>query len=181
MWSDIPGHKRTCDKTCQYTILINNWVSKETPINDAWKRVLEQLEEYPHDKDELWRMAYAKTEDMTTSKLLEIKNNPLSFLESKYIQTFDYCNECDLIYNPLPHMIYTIPEEEEPISSCASESELNFNSNSNSDNNNNKNTGSSSIQYGESNDNDSNSDLNSDPNYEQYIALFDLTKEQELK
>ncbi|KAG9297015.1 hypothetical protein G9A89_008601 [Geosiphon pyriformis] len=78
-------------------------------------------------------------------------------------------------------MIYTIPEEKKPISSCASESELIFNPNSNSDNNDNKNTGSSFIQYGENNDNDSNSDLNTNPNYEQYIALPDLTKEQELK
>ncbi|KAG9286110.1 hypothetical protein G9A89_010124 [Geosiphon pyriformis] len=40
---------------------------------------------------------------------------------------------------------------------------------------------SSSVQYDKSNDNNSNSDLNSNPNYEQYIALPDLTKEQELK
>ncbi|KAG9288780.1 hypothetical protein G9A89_023077 [Geosiphon pyriformis] len=40
---------------------------------------------------------------------------------------------------------------------------------------------SSSIQNGNNNNNNSNSDSNSDSNYEQYIALFDLTKEQELK
>ncbi|KAG9300746.1 hypothetical protein G9A89_023544 [Geosiphon pyriformis] len=178
---------------------------------------------------ELWRMAYAKVEGVTTSKLLEIKNNPLSLPELKYEQTFDifgnieddleefykhyqhlaptrkeqeqcleqlntrlcqhclipcdfqYCNECDLIYNPPPRMIYTIPKEKEPISSCTSESELLFDPDSNSNNDDNKNTGSSSVQYDERNNNDSNSDLNSDPNYGQYIALPDLTKEQELK
>ncbi|KAG9296891.1 hypothetical protein G9A89_006846 [Geosiphon pyriformis] len=78
-------------------------------------------------------------------------------------------------------MIYTIPEKEEPISSCALELESPFNLNSNFNNNDNKNTGSSSVQYGENNNNNSNSDLNPDPNYEQYIALPDLTKEQELK
>ncbi|KAG9284459.1 hypothetical protein G9A89_014063 [Geosiphon pyriformis] len=78
-------------------------------------------------------------------------------------------------------MIYTIPKKEEPISNCALESELIFNPDSNSDNNDDKNTGSSSVQYGENNDNDSNSDLNPNPNYEQYIALPNLTKEQELK
>ncbi|KAG9294645.1 hypothetical protein G9A89_008124 [Geosiphon pyriformis] len=77
---------------------------------------------------------------------------------------FQYCDECDLIYNPPPCMIYMIPEEEEPISRCASESESIFNPNSNSDNNNNENT-------------DSNSDLN----YKQYIALPDFSKKQELK
>ncbi|KAG9288097.1 hypothetical protein G9A89_017692 [Geosiphon pyriformis] len=78
-------------------------------------------------------------------------------------------------------MIYTIPEEEKPISSCVLELESIFNSNSNSDNDNNKNTSSSSVQYGKNNNNDSNSDLNPDPNYEQYIALLDLIKKQELK
>ncbi|KAG9287781.1 hypothetical protein G9A89_017376 [Geosiphon pyriformis] len=77
-------------------------------------------------------------------------------------------------------MIYTIPEEEEPINNCASESKSSFNFDSNSDNNN-KNNGFSSIQNGYNNDNDSNLDSNSDSNYKQYIALSDLTKEQELK
>ncbi|KAG9292864.1 hypothetical protein G9A89_016226 [Geosiphon pyriformis] len=94
---------------------------------------------------------------------------------------FQYCNECDFIYNLPPHMIYTIPKEEEPISSCASESESPLNLDSNSNNNDNKNNGSSSVQNGNDNDNDINSDSNSDSNYEQYIVLLELTKEQELK
>ncbi|KAG9300731.1 hypothetical protein G9A89_023529 [Geosiphon pyriformis] len=77
-------------------------------------------------------------------------------------------------------MIYIIPEEEEPISSCASESESPINRDSNSDNDNNNNS-SSSIQNGNDNDNDSDSDTNSDLNYEQYIALPDLSKKQKLK
>ncbi|KAG9292863.1 hypothetical protein G9A89_016225 [Geosiphon pyriformis] len=35
MWKDILGRGRACDKTCQYMILINNWVRKRTPIDDA--------------------------------------------------------------------------------------------------------------------------------------------------
>ncbi|KAG9286373.1 hypothetical protein G9A89_014539 [Geosiphon pyriformis] len=93
---------------------------------------------------------------------------------------FQYCNECDLIYNLPPRMIYTIPEKEEPISSCTSELQLPINRDSNSDNDD-DNNGSSSIQKGNDNDNDSNSDTNSDVNYEQYIALPDLSKEQKLK
>ncbi|KAG9286724.1 hypothetical protein G9A89_012274 [Geosiphon pyriformis] len=73
-----------------------------------------------------------------------------------------------------------IPEEEKPISSCTSESESLINHDSNSDNDD-DNNGSSSIQNGNDNDNDSDSDTNSDLNYEQYIALPDLSKEQELK
>ncbi|KAG9295566.1 hypothetical protein G9A89_003869 [Geosiphon pyriformis] len=89
---------------------------------------------------------------------------------------FQYCNECDLIYNPLPCMIYMIPKEE-PINSCTLELESVFNLNSNSNNDDNKNTSSSSVQYGNKNINDS--DFDSNP--EIYIALFDLSKKQELK
>ncbi|KAG9305615.1 hypothetical protein G9A89_001676 [Geosiphon pyriformis] len=84
---------------------------------------------------------------------------------------------CDLIYNPPPHMIYTIPENDKPINSCALESEFTFNPDSNFDNNDDKNNGSSSAQYSNKNNNNSNS--NSNP--ETYITLPDLTKEQELK
>ncbi|KAG9285385.1 hypothetical protein G9A89_010860 [Geosiphon pyriformis] len=167
---------------------------------------------YPHDEDKIWWIANTKVEGIMSSKILEIKNNPLkpvniilipnldTFLDLKagpeefhehyqnlaltrekqeqcLVQTntqlcdhclipydFQYCNEYDLIYNPPLYMIYIIPEEKEPISSCASESESNFNPDLNSDNNDNKN-------------NNSNSDLN----YKQYIMLSDLTKEQELK
>ncbi|KAG9293739.1 hypothetical protein G9A89_019076 [Geosiphon pyriformis] len=91
-----------------------------------------------------------------------------------------YCEECDLIYNPLPCMIYMIPEEEKPISSCASESKLPINQDSNS-NNDEDNNGSSSVQNGNNNDSDSNSNTNSELNYKQYIALPDLFKKQELK
>ncbi|KAG9307528.1 hypothetical protein G9A89_003851 [Geosiphon pyriformis] len=58
---------------------------------------------------------------------------------------FQYCNECDLIYNLPTRIIYTIPEEEKPISSCALEAGSTFNPDSNSNNNDNKNNGSSSI------------------------------------
>ncbi|KAG9290867.1 hypothetical protein G9A89_011017 [Geosiphon pyriformis] len=90
---------------------------------------------------------------------------------------FEYCDDCNLIYNPPPHMIYMIPEEEEPISSCTSKSELPFDPDSNSDNDDNKNNGSSSVQNG----NDSNLDSNPNSNCEQYITLSNLSKEQELK
>ncbi|KAG9287592.1 hypothetical protein G9A89_019653 [Geosiphon pyriformis] len=128
-------------------------------------------------------MVSAKTEDVTTKE----QEQQLEKINTQLCDyclipcDFQYCNECDLIYNLPSHMIYTIPEKEEPISSCASELESIFNSNSNFDNNDNKNTSSSSIQYGNNNDNDSNSDLNPNLDYEQYIALFDLAKEQELK
>ncbi|KAG9294291.1 hypothetical protein G9A89_021650 [Geosiphon pyriformis] len=162
---------------------------------------------YPHNEDEIWQMANAKVEGTTPSKILEIKNNspepvniilipnPDAFFNietnpedfHEHYQNLAPTREeqkewlCDLIYNLLIHMIYMIPEEKEPISSCALESESPFNSNSNFDNDDDKNTGSSSVQIGDNNNNDSNSDSNSDPKYEQYITLPDLFKEQKLK
>ncbi|KAG9294438.1 hypothetical protein G9A89_001943 [Geosiphon pyriformis] len=90
---------------------------------------------------------------------------------------FQYCNECDLIYNLPLYMIYTILEEEESINSCILKSESTFNPDSNSDNNDNENNDSSSAQHGKKNNSNSDSDSNS----EQYIVLSDLFKEQELK
>ncbi|KAG9305639.1 hypothetical protein G9A89_022561 [Geosiphon pyriformis] len=56
---------------------------------------------------------------------------------------FKYCDNCDLIYNPPPCMIYTIPEKEGPINSCTSKSESPFNPDSNSNNDDDENNSSS--------------------------------------
>ncbi|KAG9290144.1 hypothetical protein G9A89_010450 [Geosiphon pyriformis] len=90
---------------------------------------------------------------------------------------FQYCNECDLIYNPPPHMIYIISEKNKPISSCPSKSKSNVNPDSNSDNNDNENNSSSSIQNGNKNNNNS----YSDSNLKTYIAFSNLFKEQKFK
>ncbi|KAG9285893.1 hypothetical protein G9A89_013318 [Geosiphon pyriformis] len=225
IWNDIPGRGRTCDVSCQYMILISDWVRKGTPIEVVWRRAVQRLNSCPHDDDKIWRMALAKIKGATPEEIKMIKDNspeplkldwdaepiinlldPKQFYEHYQELTptrekqeqwleqlntrlcqhclilcdFQYCDECDLIYNPPPCIIYTIPEEEEPISSCTSESESLINRDSNSDNDD-DNNGSSSVQDSNDNDNDSNSDTNSDLNYEQYIALPDLSKKQELK
>ncbi|KAG9305673.1 hypothetical protein G9A89_022595 [Geosiphon pyriformis] len=89
MWKNIPGRGGACDKTCQYTILINDWVRKGIPIDNTWKRALRRLEGYPHDKNEIWRMAYAMSEGATTEELRKIKDNPLLLSEPEYVQMFD--------------------------------------------------------------------------------------------
>ncbi|KAG9292011.1 hypothetical protein G9A89_017910 [Geosiphon pyriformis] len=190
-------------------ILISDWVEKETPIEATWRRAVQQLDSCPHDNDELWQMAITKIEDTSPKEIRTIKNNPpepieldwdaepvINFLEPEEFHEhyqnlaptreeqeqcdFEYCDNCDFIYNPPPHIIYTIPEEKEPISSCALESESLINHDPDSDDDN-KNTGSSSVQNNNDNKDDSDSDSNSNLNYEQYIALPDLSKEQELK
>ncbi|KAG9292633.1 hypothetical protein G9A89_007005 [Geosiphon pyriformis] len=93
---------------------------------------------------------------------------------------FEYCDNCDLIYNPPPCMIYLILKEEEPISSYASESKSLINCDPDSDNDD-KTTSFSSVQNNNDDKNNSDSDSKPDLNYEQYIALPDLSKEQKLK
>ncbi|KAG9301060.1 hypothetical protein G9A89_015796 [Geosiphon pyriformis] len=90
---------------------------------------------------------------------------------------FQYCNEYDLIYNSPLCIIYTILQEEKPISSCTSKLKLTFNSDSNSNNDDDENNSSSSV----SNDHKNYNDLNSNSNPKTYITLPDLTKKQELK
>ncbi|KAG9302098.1 hypothetical protein G9A89_000721 [Geosiphon pyriformis] len=167
-----------CDTSCQYMILISNW----------------------------W-MANAKVGSTTPSEILEIKNNPpkpvniilvlnpdaFFNIETNPEDFYEHYQNlaltkkeqeewlCDLIYNLPICIIYTIPEEKEPISSYTSESESLFNPNSNSDNNNDENTSFSFIQNSDNNDNNSNSDSNSDLKYEQYITIPDLTRDLELK
>ncbi|KAG9305969.1 hypothetical protein G9A89_016622 [Geosiphon pyriformis] len=124
---------------------------------------------YLHDESEIWRMANTKIEGVLPSEILEIKNN---FSEPVEV----YCNECDLIYNPIPCRIYTIPEEKKPISSCTLELDSTFNPDLKPDDV--DNNGFSLVQNGNSNNN---SNLNSDSDSEQYITLLDLSKKQKLR
>ncbi|KAG9304854.1 hypothetical protein G9A89_000767 [Geosiphon pyriformis] len=118
--------------------------------------------------DELWRMAYAKTEGVTTSKLLKIKNNFLLLPEPKYVQTVDILgnieNGSEEFYEHYQYLAPTREKQEQYLKQL-----------------NTRLCQHCLIPCDFYNNNDSNSDLNSDPNYEQYIALLELTKKQELK
>ncbi|KAG9304861.1 hypothetical protein G9A89_001759 [Geosiphon pyriformis] len=197
MWNDIPGREKTCNVLCQYTILISDWIRKEIPIEVAWRKAMQQLDSCSHNDDKLWRMnAEPAINSLEPEEFHEHYQNlaPTREEQEQWLaqlntrlchhclipSDFEYCDNCDLLYNPPPRMIYSIPKEEEPISSCALKSESLINRDPDSDDDN-ENIGSSSVQNGNDNKNDSNSDLNSDLNYERYIALPDLSKEQELK
>ncbi|KAG9295660.1 hypothetical protein G9A89_002978 [Geosiphon pyriformis] len=167
MWNDIP----------------DDWVRKGTPIKAAWRKAVQQLDSYEKPAINFLEPEEFHEHYQTLAPTREKQKEHLAQLNTQLCDhcliscDFQYCNECDLIYNPSPQMIYTIPEEIKPISSCILESESIFNPNSNSDNNDNENTGSSFVQYG----NKDNSNLDSDPNSKIFIALFDLTKKQKLK
>ncbi|KAG9303072.1 hypothetical protein G9A89_000076 [Geosiphon pyriformis] len=201
--NNIPGREGMCDMFCQYTIFISDWIEKETPIETAWRRAVQRLDSCSHDDNELWWMAIAKIEDaepvinflepeefhkhyQNLAPTREEQKQWLAQLNTRLCHhclipsDFEYCNDCNLIYNLPPCIIYMIPKEEEPISSCVSELELLINHDPDFDDDD-KNTSSSSVQNDNDNKDDSNSDSNSNLNHKQYIALPDLSKEQELK
>ncbi|KAG9288398.1 hypothetical protein G9A89_021429 [Geosiphon pyriformis] len=183
MWNDILGKGGMCNIFYQYTILIivhtmmmnyGKWQSPKLKAHaEPVINFLEPEEFHEHYQN------LAPTREEQKQQLAQL--NTRLCHHCLISSDFEYCNDCDLIYNPPPWMIYMIPEEEEPISSCALKLKLPFNPDLNSDNDDDENNGSSSIQNSNDNDNNINSNSNSDSNYEQYIALSDLTKKQKLK
>ncbi|KAG9295820.1 hypothetical protein G9A89_009049 [Geosiphon pyriformis] len=173
---------------CEHIIIANHAITNATDIQSAkasgtMNHVLLVVNSYSTRR---YGMTFLIKEEHATlhtiqgatpNKILEIKNNPPEQIDIIFKRAGAVASICNLIYNPPIRMIYIIPEKEKPISSCTSELESIFNPDLNSNNDNDKNTSSSSIQYS----NEDNSNLDSDPNSKTFIALFDLTKEQELK
>ncbi|KAG9301697.1 hypothetical protein G9A89_016768 [Geosiphon pyriformis] len=54
-WNDILSRGGMCDATCQYMILICDWVRGGTPFKTAFNRALKRLQHYSHDEDEFKR------------------------------------------------------------------------------------------------------------------------------
>ncbi|KAG9301530.1 hypothetical protein G9A89_008382 [Geosiphon pyriformis] len=74
--------------------------AKIITTNGAMKTLIGKIDEFPFEINglimpikvlvmEVIQIANVKAEGITTSKLLEIKNNPLSLFEPEYVQTFD--------------------------------------------------------------------------------------------
>ncbi|KAG9306954.1 hypothetical protein G9A89_008714 [Geosiphon pyriformis] len=68
-WNNLPGRGRMCDATCQYTILICNWVREGMPFEAAFNRVLKRLQHYPHDENELYNTTQAKVRGGTAEEI----------------------------------------------------------------------------------------------------------------
>ncbi|KAG9307751.1 hypothetical protein G9A89_023316 [Geosiphon pyriformis] len=59
-WINMPSREGMCNATCQYMILICDWVKGRTPFEAAFNRALRRLQHYPHDKDELYNTIQTK-------------------------------------------------------------------------------------------------------------------------
>ncbi|KAG9302825.1 hypothetical protein G9A89_009602 [Geosiphon pyriformis] len=64
-----------CDTTCQYTILICNWVRGGTPFEAAFNRALKRLQHYSHDEDELYNTTQAKVREGTAKEIQRWKES----------------------------------------------------------------------------------------------------------
>ncbi|KAG9304199.1 hypothetical protein G9A89_019761 [Geosiphon pyriformis] len=191
-WMQTHYYCKLCHRKCYgYSKKQSKWnnklcltCSEQLLDKGIWNDIpaLNRLDGYFNDKKEIWQMANAKVEGTTPNKILEIKNNSPELVNIICIPNPDAFMDKKTGLEDF-HKYYQnlAPIRKKQEHSCASKSELPFNPNSNSDNNDNKNTGSSSIQIDDNNNDDFNSDSNFDPKYEQYIALPDLSKEQELK
>ncbi|KAG9289711.1 hypothetical protein G9A89_014446 [Geosiphon pyriformis] len=132
-----------------------DWVRKGTPIEAVWRRAVQQLDSCPHDDDKIWQMALAKIKGVSPEEIKTIKDNLPEPLELDWdVEPIINLLDSEQFYEHYQELASTREEQEQR---------------------------SSSIQYGNNNDTDFNSDSNSNLNYEQYIALPDLFKEQELK
>ncbi|KAG9305869.1 hypothetical protein G9A89_016521 [Geosiphon pyriformis] len=167
MWNDIPG-QRGIKKH------YNDWKDISTINMNFREWHIQKQKNNPEEFHEHYQQL-ALTREEQEEWLVQLNTRLCD--HCLILCDFQYCNECDLIYNSPPYIIYTIPEEKEPISSCTLELKSVFDPNSNSDNDDNENTSSSSAQN--NNENISNSDSDSNPKI--YIALPNLSKEQELK
>ncbi|KAG9306991.1 hypothetical protein G9A89_000905 [Geosiphon pyriformis] len=180
----------------QYQALVgNDWLSKTNTILD-WTiqelqlsqnsqhtcvlaiQAVKCLDGCPHNNNKIWQIALAKIEGVTPKEIKIIKNNPPESIELDWdpkpiINLLDP----EQFYKHYQELAPTMKEQKQCLEHCTLELESVFNPDSNSDNNNDENTSFSSMQYGNKNINNSNS--NSNPKI--YIALPDLSKEQELK
>ncbi|KAG9306844.1 hypothetical protein G9A89_005745 [Geosiphon pyriformis] len=140
LWNDVPSKGRTCDETCQYTILINNWVQKETLIKNAWKQALNRLNEWQvprpkasHPKKyeksrtilECLNIMDLITPRMIFSQMTQMHfrtniRNWLANLNTKLCNHylilchFQYYNKCDLMFKLPPRILFPITKLSEP-------------------------------------------------------------------
>ncbi|KAG9307143.1 hypothetical protein G9A89_016971 [Geosiphon pyriformis] len=158
MWNDIPGRGRMCDiRTVQRLDSCPHdndelWWMAIAKIEGASPKEIRTIKNNPPEPIELDWNAEPVINFLEPEKFYEHYQNLAPTREEQkqwlaqlntrlYCQClipsdFEYCDNCNFIYNPPPYMIYTIPEEEEPISSCALESKLLINHNLDSDDNN---------------------------------------------
>ncbi|KAG9294009.1 hypothetical protein G9A89_019347 [Geosiphon pyriformis] len=68
-WNNIPGRGGTYNTTCQYMILIYDWVRRGMPFKAVFNRALRKLQHYSHDEDKLYNITQAKVRGKTAEEI----------------------------------------------------------------------------------------------------------------
>ncbi|KAG9291437.1 hypothetical protein G9A89_021856 [Geosiphon pyriformis] len=100
-WNDLPGRGGTCDATCQYMILICDWVRGGMPFEAVFNRALKRLQHYPHDEDELYNTAQAKVRGGTAEEIRHWKESAEVADEVASYNMFDPVDEFQDYYQQL--------------------------------------------------------------------------------
>ncbi|KAG9294726.1 hypothetical protein G9A89_008205 [Geosiphon pyriformis] len=75
---DIQNTK-TSGTTNHVSLVVNSYLMKGcgmTFLVEEEHRAINQLDDYPHNEDEIWQMANAKVQGAMPSEILKVKNNP---------------------------------------------------------------------------------------------------------
>ncbi|KAG9294164.1 hypothetical protein G9A89_021523 [Geosiphon pyriformis] len=108
LWNDVPDRKEICNKTCQYTILINDWV-----LHSAKSKKSKKICLYPNTIDPITSpKKLALTQKEQEQRLTDLNTKLCDYcLISCY---FQYCDECNLMFDPPPRTLYPINKLLEP-------------------------------------------------------------------
>ncbi|KAG9293313.1 hypothetical protein G9A89_007559 [Geosiphon pyriformis] len=90
-----------CDTTCQYMILICDWVRGGTPFEAAFNRALKRLQHYSHDEDKLYNTAQAKVRGGTAEEIQRWKESAEVADEVANYNMFDPVDEFQDYYQQL--------------------------------------------------------------------------------
>ncbi|KAG9292627.1 hypothetical protein G9A89_006999 [Geosiphon pyriformis] len=85
-WNNIPGRGKMCNTTCQYTILICNWVREGMSFKAVFNRVLKRLQHYSHNENESYNTAQAKSAKVTNKIASYNMFNPVDEFQDYYQQ-----------------------------------------------------------------------------------------------
>ncbi|KAG9307185.1 hypothetical protein G9A89_017013 [Geosiphon pyriformis] len=100
-WNDISDRGRMCDTTCQYTILICDWVRGRMLFEAAFNRALKRLQHYSHNKDKLYNTAQAKIREGTAEEIRHWKKSAEVADEVTSYNMFDPVDEFQDYYQQL--------------------------------------------------------------------------------
>ncbi|KAG9305659.1 hypothetical protein G9A89_022581 [Geosiphon pyriformis] len=102
----------TCDKACQYTILINDWDNPWTP---KYTGPDYSENNFFTDNPDTFQNQYQELVPTRKEQKQRLANLNIKLCDYCLIPChFQYCDKCDLMFNPPPKILFSITELSEP-------------------------------------------------------------------